>query len=142
MHCRGARGGVGVRRRDLGQVRLQEAAGDRAGSGPPAPPRLAAARPSLETARGPGALPPLPFALAAAAAPSLLSPSRSLTPPPPPRPPHARQHVVQERFLGFTLDTGSIYNGIDFTSPKLAALLSQLGPTVLRIGGTAADYTW
>ena len=54
----------------------------------------------------------------------------------------ARAHTVATPFLAFNIDTGSIYNGFDFTEPKLIALIAQLGPTILRIGGTAADYAY
>lgn len=52
------------------------------------------------------------------------------------------QHTVAKPFLGYNIDTGSIYNGMDLQEPKLKALIGQLGPAVLRIGGTAADYSW
>ena len=54
----------------------------------------------------------------------------------------ARAHTVATPFLAYNIDTGSIYNGFDFTEPKLIALIAQLGPTILRIGGTAADYAY
>lgn len=53
-------------------------------------------------------------------------------------------HTVAHPYVGVNVDTGSAYNGFDFTDPILTRLLEQLGPrgTVLRIGGTAADYAW
>lgn len=53
------------------------------------------------------------------------------------------KHVLADkRFLCYNIDTGSIYNGFDFTNKKLQHMVTQLGPTVVRIGGTAADYSW
>jgi hypothetical protein len=54
----------------------------------------------------------------------------------------APQHTVAKPYLAYNIDTGSIYNGMDLTEPKLHNLIAQLGPTILRIGGTAADYSW
>jgi hypothetical protein len=48
--------------------------------------------------------------------------------------------VVDAHYLAVNLDTGSLYQGFDCTNAKLATLLRQLGPTTLRVGGTAADY--
>lgn len=48
-------------------------------------------------------------------------------------------HVVSAAYLGVNIDTASLYHDVDLTNTKLAALVRQLGPTALRIGGTAAD---
>jgi heparanase len=46
-------------------------------------------------------------------------------------------------YLNFNIDTGSLYNNIDLRDPVLANLLYPLnnGGVVLRVGGTAADYS-
>lgn len=44
-------------------------------------------------------------------------------------------------YLNYNIDTGSIYNGFDWLDPKLIAISRQLGPAILRIGGTANDYS-
>jgi heparanase len=45
-------------------------------------------------------------------------------------------------FLSYNIDTGSIYNGIDLTNPKFRTLVAQLAPSIIRIGGTAVDYSF
>lgn len=52
------------------------------------------------------------------------------------------QHNVADFFLSYNIDTGSIYNGFDFTNTKLINMVRQLAPAVVRIGGTAADYSF
>ena len=37
---------------------------------------------------------------------------------------------------------GSLYNGFNFSSTRLINSVAQLGPTIIRIGGTAADYAY
>jgi hypothetical protein len=41
----------------------------------------------------------------------------------------------------YNIDTGSLYNGMDFSDPKLRTLVSQLAPSIIRVGGTAVDYS-
>ena len=45
-------------------------------------------------------------------------------------------------YLGFNLDTASLYYNFDLRDQKLIALVRALGPSVLRCGGTAADFTF
>lgn len=54
---------------------------------------------------------------------------------------YAKHVIVDPRFLCYNIDIGSMYNGFDFLNAKLQALVRQLGPTVVRIGGTADDYS-
>lgn len=49
------------------------------------------------------------------------------------------QHTVAHPFLAYNIDTGSIYNNFNFSEPKLQNIIAQLGPTILRIGGTAGE---
>ena len=51
-------------------------------------------------------------------------------------------HTVDQRFLCFNIDTGSLFNGIDFSDPLFRAYTSQLAPAIVRIGGTAVDYSY
>jgi hypothetical protein len=50
-------------------------------------------------------------------------------------------------FLNFNVDTGSIYNGFQWLDPVLINLVYALNPlnsaggVVVRVGGTAADYS-
>jgi hypothetical protein len=37
-------------------------------------------------------------------------------------------NTVSQAFLCYNIDTGSIYNGFDFSDPKLQVLVKQLGP--------------
>ena len=54
-------------------------------------------------------------------------------------------HKMSGSFLNFNIDTGSIFNGLDFADPALInlvyALTANTGTTV-RVGGTAADYSY
>ena len=75
----------------------------------------------------------------------------SPTAPPPPRaltahlqfsPAAPPLHRVAPSYASFNIDTGSLYNSFDFTSPPLRALAAHLAaaaPTQLRVGGGAAD---
>lgn len=49
---------------------------------------------------------------------------------------------VSTSFLSYNLDTGSLYNEFNVSDTKLQNLLKPLAPAFLRIGGTAADYTY
>ena len=51
-------------------------------------------------------------------------------------------NVVAAGFLSFNIDTASVASNFDFANAKLRTLIAQLGPAVLRVGGTAADYTF
>lgn len=44
-------------------------------------------------------------------------------------------------YLSFNIDTGSLYNLMDLSSPVLINLLKQLTPAQIRVGGGAADST-
>jgi hypothetical protein len=46
---------------------------------------------------------------------------------------------LEPSYLSVTIDTASIYSYFDFTNPILINLVKQMGPTVVRIGGTASD---
>ena len=48
-------------------------------------------------------------------------------------------HTVAAPFSCFNIDTGSLFNGFDFGNAKLINLVRALSPTVVRVGGTAAD---
>ena len=49
-------------------------------------------------------------------------------------------HTVATPYLAYNIDTGSIFNGFDFSNQKLVNLVKGLAPTIVRVGGTAADY--
>jgi len=51
-------------------------------------------------------------------------------------------NVVDKLYVNYNIDTGSLFNGIDFFDPKFRALSKNLGPAVLRVGGTAVDYSF
>ena len=51
-------------------------------------------------------------------------------------------NVVSDIYLAFNIDTGSLYNGMDFRDAKLRAFTAQLAPSIVRVGGTAADYSF
>jgi hypothetical protein len=53
----------------------------------------------------------------------------------------APSHSLSSTFLSVNIDTGSLFNLLDFTDPVLTQLLSQLSPVILRVGGGAADAT-
>lgn len=44
------------------------------------------------------------------------------------------------RFLAYNIDIGSLYNHFDFSNAKLRTMVKALGPSVIRIGGTADDF--
>lgn len=46
-------------------------------------------------------------------------------------------------FLSLTIDAGDIsrdWRGINFTAPRIQNMAVALGPAMLRVGGTSADY--
>jgi len=45
-------------------------------------------------------------------------------------------------FINYNIDTGSLYNGMNFSDVKFRRLVSQLGPAWIRIGGTAVDASF
>ena len=51
-------------------------------------------------------------------------------------------NTVDERYVCYNIDTGSIFNGMDFADAKLRTLVTQLGPSIIRIGGTAVDFSY
>lgn len=50
-------------------------------------------------------------------------------------------YPLSSQYLAINIDTGSLYNNIDFTSIPLTNLLKALSPVILRVGGGAADST-
>jgi hypothetical protein len=50
--------------------------------------------------------------------------------------------TVDEIYVAYNIDTGSLYNGMNFSDAKLRKLTSQLGPSIVRIGGTAVDASY
>jgi heparanase 1 len=50
--------------------------------------------------------------------------------------------TVDELYLGFNLDSGSLYRGIDLGDPVLQRLTANLAPAQLRVGGSASDSLW
>jgi hypothetical protein len=57
-------------------------------------------------------------------------------------------HTVSDRYVCFNIDTGSLYNGMDFSDPVLRTLVTQLtfggdrAGSIIRIGGTAVDSSF
>ena len=51
-------------------------------------------------------------------------------------------HKVADQYVSYNIDTGSIFNYLDFTNAKFINMVANLAPAVVRIGGTAADYSW
>lgn len=51
-------------------------------------------------------------------------------------------NTVDERYVCYNIDTGSTFNGADFADKKLRTLTAQLGPSIIRIGGTAVDASF
>ena len=49
---------------------------------------------------------------------------------------------VSDRYLCFNIDTGSLFNGMNFSDSKFRTLVSQLAPSIIRIGGTAVDSSF
>jgi len=50
-------------------------------------------------------------------------------------------YPLSSTYLAINIDTGSLYNNFDFTNPILINLFKTLAPTLLRVGGGAADST-
>ena len=50
--------------------------------------------------------------------------------------------TVDKNYVNFNIDTGSLYNGLNFSDPKLITLVKQLAPATIRIGGTAVDSSF
>ena len=55
-------------------------------------------------------------------------------------------HTVSSRYVAFNIDTGSLYNGFNFSDTVLRTLVKQLtlgaGSSIIRIGGTAVDSSF
>ena len=54
-------------------------------------------------------------------------------------------NTVDARYVNFNIDTGSLYNGMDFSDPKFRTLVSQLAQpysSIIRVGGTAVDSSY
>jgi hypothetical protein len=49
------------------------------------------------------------------------------------------QTIVDKLYVNYNIDTGSLFNGMNFSDTKFRTLVSQLAPAVIRIGGTAVD---
>ena len=52
------------------------------------------------------------------------------------------KHEVDTRYVCYNIDTGSLFNGMNFSDTKFRTLVSQLGPSIIRIGGTAVDASF
>ena len=50
--------------------------------------------------------------------------------------------VVDASYVNYNIDTGSLFNGMDFADSKFRTLVSQLAPAYIRIGGTAVDSSF
>ena len=50
--------------------------------------------------------------------------------------------LLDDHYLGYNLDTGSLHDDFDLSDPVLAQLLRNLAPGQLRVGGSAADSMW
>jgi len=50
--------------------------------------------------------------------------------------------TLDELYLGFNLDSGSLYRGVDLSNAVLQQLTRNLAPAQLRVGGSAADSCW
>ena len=46
---------------------------------------------------------------------------------------------LHAEYLCFNIDTGSLFNGMNFSDVKFRTLVSHLAPAIIRIGGTAVD---
>ena len=57
-------------------------------------------------------------------------------------------HTVSDRYVCFNIDTGSLYNGMNFSDATFRTLVSQLtlggsgAGAIIRIGGTAVDSSF
>ena len=51
-------------------------------------------------------------------------------------------HTVDEKYVCYNIDTGSLFNGMNFSDVKFRTLVSQLAPSIIRIGGTAVDASY
>jgi hypothetical protein len=53
-------------------------------------------------------------------------------------------HIVDEQYINYNIDTGSLYNGMDFGDPKFRQLVRQLtapfGPQVLRFAAREPTF--
>jgi hypothetical protein len=47
--------------------------------------------------------------------------------------------VLDDFYLGYNIDSGSLYHGIALSNPVFTQLARNLAPAQLRIGGTASD---
>ena len=54
-------------------------------------------------------------------------------------------NTVDDRYVNFNIDTGSLYNGMDFADTKFRTLVAQLAQpysSIIRVGGTAVDSSF
>ncbi len=51
-------------------------------------------------------------------------------------------NTVDSLYVCYNIDTGSLFNGMDFADTKFRTLVSQLAPSIIRIGGTAVDASY
>ena len=51
-------------------------------------------------------------------------------------------NTVDETYVAYNIDTGSLYNGMNFSDTKFRTLVGQLAPSMIRIGGTAVDSSF
>lgn len=54
-------------------------------------------------------------------------------------------NTVDPQYVNFNIDTGSLYNGMDFSNEKFRTLVSQLAQpygSIIRVGGTSVDFSF
>lgn len=51
-------------------------------------------------------------------------------------------NTVDEKYVCYNIDTGSLFNGMNFSDTKFRTLVAQLAPSIIRIGGTAVDASY
>ena len=51
-------------------------------------------------------------------------------------------YEVDKTYVCFNIDTGSLFNGMNFSDTVFRTLVTNLGPSIIRIGGTAVDFSY
>jgi heparanase 1 len=54
----------------------------------------------------------------------------------------AAVNSLDSLYLGYNIDSGSLYHNIDLGSPTFVQLAKNLAPAQLRVGGSASDAVW
>jgi hypothetical protein len=54
----------------------------------------------------------------------------------------AAVNTLDSLYLGYNIDSGSLYHNIDLGSPTFVQLAKNLAPAQLRVGGSASDAVW